>query len=147
MVNSSIVNQLNGCLANAIVFYQKLHHYHWRIQGEQFFKLHEKFEELYNQWSEIVDDVAERILTIGGAPIGTLKEALAQATINEDQAIPNPHNMVQNVLKDLETQVAHMHEVMSSAESAGDRGTVNLLDGFCDSVEKTCWMLRAYLSK
>lgn len=147
MSNADVVKKLNTVLADAIVFYQKLHHYHWRVGGEQFFKLHERFEDYYDQWKGIVDDVAERILTVGGAPLATLKDALELKTLSEEQSVPDPKAMVQNVLSDMQQQIAGMREVIGLAENTGDRGTVNLLDGFCDDIEKTCWMLKAFLEK
>ncbi|MBD3258056.1 DNA starvation/stationary phase protection protein [candidate division GN15 bacterium] len=145
MNTQMISDKLNVTLANAIVTYQKLHQYHWRVSGEQFFRLHEKFEELYDTFNQTLDDVAERILTIGGEPVGTLAGALELATISEDDTVPSANDMVSNTLYDLETQQSQIQGVIAAAEAEGDRGTVNLLDGISDDLEKQMWMLRAYL--
>ena len=142
-----VSDKLNVTLANAIVTYQKLHHYHWRVTGEQFFGLHAKLEELYDRFHEVLDDVAERILTIGGAPLATLADALKLATVSETSEVPAAKEMVANVLYDFEAQRAQMQEVIAEADKAGDRGTANMLDGICDELEKTMWMLRAFLRK
>lgn len=145
-LSSNIVaNHLDVTLANAIVTYQKLHHYHWRVTGDQFFRLHEKFEELYKTFGEILDDVAERILAIGGQPIGTLEAAIEAANVAEDNSVPMPRKMVENTLNDLALQRNQMQDVIAEAERVGDRGTVNLLDNICDGLEKSMWMLRSLL--
>ncbi len=147
MSNSNVTNGLNAILANTIVEYQKLHHYHWQVSGERFFSLHAKFEDFYNKFADIVDDVAERILMIGGSPIGTLSEAVKNATIKEDSEIPSADEMVNRVLSDFVILHVQMGKAIEEAEKASDRGTANLLDGMADGLEKDMWMLRAYLQK
>lgn len=147
MSNNNVINGLNTTLANAIVNYQKLHHYHWQVNGEQFFKLHEKFEGYYDKFAEIIDEVAERILMVGGSPIGTLSEALKTASISEESEVPSSSEMVNRVLADFGVQHLQIRKVIEEAEKVGDRGTVNLLDGISDGLEKDMWMLRAYLKK
>lgn len=144
MANESVIKQLNVVLADSIVFYHKLHNYHWFVTGKQFFSLHAKFEELYDHWAGVMDDVAERILTLGGKPHPTLASALATATIKEETDSPGAGDMVKSVLKDMQAQAEQMAKAIDAAEKAGDRGTANLLDGFRDEIEKTCWMLRAW---
>ena len=146
MPSSATTKELNKVLADAIVFYQKLHQYHWVVKGKQFFALHSKFEELYDKWAEIIDEVAERILTIGGKPIPTLASALEAATIKEDSSEPLAEDMVKTVLQDLQSQVNSMREALNAAENSGDRGSANLMDGYCDEIEKTCWMLKSFLA-
>mgnify|MGYP006290571203 CR=1 FL=1 len=143
---SNVVESLNTVLADAIVFYQKLHQYHWVVTGRQFFSLHAKFEELYDHWAEVIDDVAERVLTIEGKPVPTLAEALKLTTLKEDATEPPAETMVRTVLADMQTQRDHMQTAIAAAEANDDRGTANLLDGFCDEIEKTCWMLKAFLA-
>ena len=146
MANKDVATGLNNTLANAIVTYQKLHHYHWEVAGETFFDLHTKFEELYDKYKLIVDDVAERILTVGGKPLATLSEAIELATVKEDPKTPSAREMASRVLEDFMTQVSQMRSVIKIAEETGDRGTTNLLDGISDGLEKDAWMLRAYLA-
>lgn len=145
-MSNAVVESLNVILADSIVFYQKLHQYHWVVKGKQFFALHNKFEELYDQFADVMDDVAERVLTIGGKPVPTLAEAMKKTTLSEDATEPESSQMVKNILADLEKQLANMKKAIAEAEKADDRGTANLLDGFCDEMEKTGWMLKAFLS-
>lgn len=144
-MQSNIQNQLNVLLSDAIVMEQKLRHYHWNVKGPQFFALHAKFEELYDHFADLVDDVAERILTIGGEPVRTLGQALEIAVVQEDAGLPDAQAMVANLRQDLDAIRQRSVQGIEMAEEAGDRGSANLLDGLNDELEKTLWMLDASL--
>jgi starvation-inducible DNA-binding protein len=142
--NERVVDGLNGLLADATVFYQKLRHYHWNVDGHHFFEMHEKFEEIYDRWADIIDDVAERILMVEGVPLHTLKALLNAASLDEDETIPTADAMVDAVVEDLRALHARSGKVLELAEEAGDRGTANMLDDIRDGMEKDLWMLRAW---
>lgn len=139
------VEGLNVLTADAMVLFQKLHHYHWYVTGEQFFGLHVKFEELYDYWMQVFDDVAERALTIGGKPPRTLGQILELTTLEEDSGLPSTNEMVQNLINDFESVVESAGKVIEIAEEEDDRGTANLLDEIRDQMEKDVWMLKSYL--
>jgi starvation-inducible DNA-binding protein len=143
---SDTVTGLNTLVANSLVLYQKLHHYHWNITGDEFFSLHAKFEELYDFMAQVLDDTAERILTVGGTPIRTLAEALETATLEEDPGLPeDDEDFVKNIVTDFESVLESTLALVGTAEEAGDRGTVTLLDDVRTQLEKQVWMLKAYL--
>jgi starvation-inducible DNA-binding protein len=142
--NERVVDGLNGLLADATVFYQKLRHYHWNVEGHHFFEMHEKFEEIYDRWADIIDEVAERILMVEGVPLHTLKALLNAASLDEDETIPAADAMVDAVVEDLRALHARAGKVLELAEEAGDRGTANMLDDIRDGMEKDLWMLRAW---
>ncbi|MGD9547933.1 MAG: Dps family protein [Candidatus Krumholzibacteriia bacterium] len=146
MSNQAVIQSLNGILADSIVLHQKLHHYHWRVQGQGFFLLHGKFEELYDHFAAVMDQIAERILMIDGEPIGTLAGAVEHAAIAETEEVPAARKMVADLAADLETFGNRVSQVVSAAEQAGDRGTANLLDPILDELDKTRWMLKAFLA-
>ncbi len=141
------MNHLNGLLADGIVFYQKLRHYHWDVQGEHFFRLHEKFEELYDKFNTINDDIAERMLALGGRPLGTLNEALEESSIKEDPSRPDAPQMVTNLLSDLTQFERSFGDGIRLAEEANDYGTADLLTGFLRDLQKDAWMLRSFLEQ
>ncbi|NDJ74813.1 MAG: DNA starvation/stationary phase protection protein [Chloroflexi bacterium] len=143
---SKVTDGLNVLLSDALVLYQKLHHYHWNIGGDEFFSLHVKFEELYDQWALFLDDVAERILTVGGAPVRTLAQALETTSLQEDPGLPDDdEDFVKNILADFEAVLENIKGLVAAAEEEGDRGTAALLDDITGQVEKDGWMLKAYL--
>jgi starvation-inducible DNA-binding protein len=140
----NVIQGLNGLLADATVFYQKLRHYHWNVEGRHFFELHLKFEELYTRWAVSIDEIAERILSVGGTPLHTMRALVDGASLREDESIPNGAEMVERATADLASILERAGVVIETAEEAGDRGTVNLLDGMRDAIEKDLWMLRAW---
>ena len=80
---SKTVEKLNLYLVNLNVLYRKVQNYHWNVAGKGFFTIHSKLEEFYDDLNGQIDDVAERILSIGGRPYGTLKDYLELTTIKE----------------------------------------------------------------
>lgn len=138
---------LNRQLANWSVLYFKLHHYHWFVKGDQFFELHQKFEEFYNEAALILDQVAERLLAIGGIPSSTMREYLNQATIQEAVGNETTEQMVQQVIADFKTIAGESREAIKAAESAGDDPTADLFIGLVAKLEKHLWMLTAYFAR
>ncbi len=146
MNKQAMYESLNGLLADSIVLHQKLHHFHWRVQGEGFFLLHGKFEELYDHFAEVMDGIAERILMIDGEPLGTLTAAVEHAAIKETKEVPSAAGMVAELTKDLGVFKGRVDQVLQQADQDGDRGTANLLDPVGDELDKTLWMLKAFLA-
>lgn len=136
---------INKQVANWTVLYFKLHNYHWYIKGRHFFTLHEKFEELYNEASGYVDELAERVLALEGKPIGTLSECLKLASIKEASSEENEESMVKSVMQDLSQIVKELEDGISLAEQANDEVTGDMFIGIKQSLEKHIWMFNAYL--
>lgn len=141
----SVVDTINRQIANWSVLYVKLHHYHWFVKGKLFFTLHEKFEELYKEADERIDELAERVLAIQGKPIATMKEMLAQASVKEAGGDESADQMVRVIAGDFRTMIAEMRSAIERAEEAGDRTSADLLAGIQSSLEKHVWMLEATL--
>lgn len=142
---STLEQILNQQVANLNVLYVKIHNYHWYVKGEHFFTLHVKFEELYNDITLKMDEVAERLLTIKGSPSATLKEYLEIATIQEASGKEDQRKMVQTLIEDFATVGEEMHGGIHLAEDAGDHPTADMLIKIKSDLEKHMWMLRSYL--
>ena len=80
MSEQKLINFLNQELSNFNVMYVKLHRYHWYVQGHHFYGLHALFEKLYDEMAEDLDEIAERILAIGGKPLATMQKYLSETT-------------------------------------------------------------------
>ncbi|TXC76219.1 Dps family protein [Luteibaculum oceani] len=141
----NLATELNQLLADYHVFYQNLRAAHWNIKGENFFTLHEKFEELYNNAKENVDEVAERVLTLGYVPIHKLKDILAESNIVEVDTTGNDKELVSTLLDNFKTLLTQERKVLELASGAGDEATVDLMTGYISAQEKICWMLAAFL--
>ena len=147
MTATATAEQLNRVLADATVFYQKVRNFHWTVRGPQFFKLHEAFEDIYTRWADIIDDLAERIMQLEGMPLRTLKEMLEHSSLKEEPTSPAARTMVDQVVADLQTQVAGFVKVAEAADERGDRTTAGMFDDVIAETEKTLWMLRAFLAE
>lgn len=139
--------KLNLQVANWTVLYTKLHHYHWYVKGTSFFTLHETFEKLYDEATANLDEIAERLLSIGGAPVSTLKEALELATIKEAKGGESAEEMVASVIADFESITEELKQGMEAATQADDEATADLLLGIVSALDKHRWMLNAFLAK
>jgi starvation-inducible DNA-binding protein len=138
--------KLNIFVANQTLLYTKLHNLHWYVSGPQFFVLHAKFEELYDETTEILDEVAERLLALGGRPVASLKEVLALATLKELPAKTiEGTEAVKIVLQDLKTLLADVKEIQVLAGENDDPSTEDFFIGYRTKYEKTIWMLEATL--
>lgn len=142
---NKLVDSLNQQVANWTVLYTKLHNFHWFVKGPHFFTLHEKFEELYNEAAEYIDDLAERLLALEGSPIATLTEALETSSIKEAKGGESADEMVKIIVDDFQVLIDELKVGMDLAAEAGDETTGDMLLAVHQSLEKHNWMLRAYL--
>ncbi|WP_179087942.1 MULTISPECIES: Dps family protein [Paenibacillus] len=138
---------LNRQIAGWSVLYTKLHNFHWYVQGPHFFTLHAKFEELYNLATANMDEVAERLLAIGGRPVATMGEQLRLSPIEEAQGQLSAERMVESVVADLHTMVEVIRQGIHEAGEAEDNATEDMLIGFTAALDKEVWMLTAFLGK
>lgn len=143
--SKALVEKLNELLANYEVFYQNLRNFHWNVTGPHFFELHAKFEELYNQAFEGIDEVAERILTLGVRPFSSFEEFIENSQIEEAKKVTDAKEMVEITRENLNTLLKLEREVLETAAEQGDEGTVTLISDYITAKEKTVWMLSAYL--
>ncbi|MEK5077738.1 DNA starvation/stationary phase protection protein [Solibacillus sp. FSL W7-1436] len=147
MAKKQLNTQLNDLVATWSVMYTKLHNYHWYVNGPSFFTLHVKFEELYNEVTLNLDEIAERILTKGGKPVATLKEHLELSLIDEASGKEETEEMVSILIKDFNTIMEALNKAMETASEEGDDRTEDLLNAQFQSLEKHTWMLNAYLGQ
>lgn len=145
--STDLVGQLNQLLADYHVYYQNLRGFHWNISGPGFFELHAHFELLYNTAQVTIDDLAERILTLGGRPLHTLTDFIGKAKISESRDVYTSKDTVQSTLKNLEVLLIQERLIVDTANKAGDEGTADLLTPIIADQEKQAWMLKAYLGR
>lgn len=144
---SKTVEDLNVLLADYHLYYQKLRNFHWNVFGKNFFDLHEKFEELYDDAKVKVDEIAERILTLRYTPTSNLTDYLKASNLEESKADLTDKEMIETLLKDHGTLLKQMRKVVETADKAGDEGTIDLIGAYIRELEKTSWMLDAWKMK
>jgi starvation-inducible DNA-binding protein len=138
---------LNELLANYSIFYQNTRGYHWNIKGEKFFELHLKFEELYNDLLLKVDEVAERILTLGSTPNHNYTDYRKVSSVKESTQVSDGMRAVAEVLDSFKTIITLQRELLSFSAEAGDEGTNALMSDYIRAQEKLVWMYSAFLNK
>lgn len=141
-----LAEKLNKLLANYQIFYMNTRGYHWNIQGRQFFELHVKFEEQYNDLLLKVDELAERILTLGHRPLHAFSDYIAQSSIQEHKQATDGKVCIEGLLAGYKTIIQMQRDLMEVAGEANDEGTAALMSDYIGQQEKTVWMLSAYLA-
>lgn len=142
-----LIYKLNNLLANYSVMYQNTRGYHWNIKGANFFELHLKFEELYNNLFIKIDEIAERILTLGGTPSFQFSNYLKETEIKESTDVSNGEQGIQEMLDSLKVLLIKQREILDLGSEAGDEGTNALMSDYIREQEKQIWMYGAYLNK
>jgi starvation-inducible DNA-binding protein len=142
-----IVEILNATLSDLHVLYVKTRNYHWNVTGPQFLELHRFFQTQYDELAESVDEVAERVRSFGGNPLGTMTEYVRQARLKEHPGqYPDARAMVEDLLADHETTIRSLRvDLDRCAKQYHDMGTSDFLTLLMQKHEKTAWMLRALL--
>jgi len=141
------VKELNALLADYHLYYQKLRNFHWNVFGKNFFDLHVKFEELYEDAKTKVDEIAERILTLRFQPTSNLSEYMEISSIKESSSNLSDSDMIKTLLNDHGILLLQLRKVSETAEKGGDDGTIDLMGGYIRELEKTSWMLDAWKMK
>jgi starvation-inducible DNA-binding protein len=144
-VINPVIEKLKALLANYQVFYTNLRGLHWNIQGDKFYELHALYEEYYNEITEKVDEVAERIVILGGVPENNFSDYLKLSSVKEISAVSDWRTGVSNVLDTLKLLLDQLRELHRLAVKAGDQETFSLAKHGIKSFEKKVWMLSAYL--
>ncbi|CAM3476003.1 DNA starvation/stationary phase protection protein [Helicobacter sp. UBA3407] len=144
---NKIVQTLKQIQADSAVFYIKLHNYHWNVKGADFHPVHSALENMYDEITEQMDEVAERVIQIGEKPFVTLKDMLAASKIKEDKGTSfDSKTILKSILPDYEYFLKSFRELSDLADDANDKATVGLADEKIAALEKAIWMLKAQLA-
>jgi len=139
----NIISKLNEYLADLNVFYRKLQNYHWNIEGRDFFILHSKLEEYYNEINRQIDEVGEYILILGGEPLGTMRDYLNITKIIEAQNVKVKSDIVyEETIKDFTHLLDCTKKIKEEADNIGDIQTSTFMDEFIAGYSKILWMLK-----
>ncbi|KJD35754.1 DNA-binding protein [Tamlana sedimentorum] len=141
-----LANDLNDLLANFQIYYQNLRGIHWNIKGKRFFDLHAKFEELYTDANVKVDEIAERILTLGETPLHTFEDYTSHGKVPVGKNISQDEKAVQLIVESLTELLKIERDILDKSGDANDEGTNSMMSDFITEQEKTVWMMKAWLS-
>ena len=143
--NPAVVDGLNVLLATSYALYLKTHNYHWNVTGPMFTTLHTLFETQYTELAIAVDEIAERIRSLGAFAPGSFTAFAKLSTVAEENGRPEAKDMIRVLTADQESVSDAARQVIKAAEAAGDQATADLGTRRLDVHEKNAWMLRSHL--
>ena len=144
----NLVKDLNCLLSDLNVFFRKLQNYHWNVKGKDFFTMHIKLEEYYNEINEQIDELAEHILMLNSEPVGTMKDYLNNTCIEEakNEKI-DTCQVISNLITDFDTLLKKVIKIKEEADEKKIYATSTLMDNYIFLYMKNLWMLRQTNSK
>jgi starvation-inducible DNA-binding protein len=140
-----VVETLSGLLADSYTLYLKTHNYHWNVTGPMFTTLHTLFETEYADLALAVDEIAERIRSLGARAPGSFSEFAKLAAVKEATGSPSATEMIEELVADQAAVVGNAKRVVEAAEAAGDQASADLGTRRIEVHEKNAWMLRSHL--
>lgn len=143
--SATLAEKLNVLLGDFSIFYMNVRGFHWNIKGEKFFELHLKFEEIYNDLQVKIDEIAERILTLGHIPAHAYSTYHESSRIKEVKNVSQGRAAVEHLLEGFQKLILLERELLDLAGDANDEGTNALMSDYIREQEKTVWMLNAWL--
>ncbi|HUF47516.1 MAG TPA: DNA starvation/stationary phase protection protein [Vicinamibacterales bacterium] len=143
--NARVVAALSRLLADSYTLYLKSHNYHWNVTGPMFTTLHVLFEQQYTELAMAIDEIAERIRTLGARAPASFSEFASLAKVQEDTSSPVAAVMVQTLVADQQTVVLAARAVIKAGDASGDQATVDLATRRTEVHQKNAWMLRSHL--
>ncbi|MNR38109.1 DNA protection during starvation protein [compost metagenome] len=129
------------------MFYQNTRGYHWNIKGEKFFELHVKFEEVYTDSQLKIDEIAERIRTLGYTPMHSFSDYVKNSDIKEITGVSDGLKGVEGILNGYKILLEKEREILDLSADADDEGSNSLMSDYISQQEKLVWMYSAYLAR
>ncbi|MCC6818907.1 MAG: DNA starvation/stationary phase protection protein [Bacteroidia bacterium] len=145
--SQELAHHLNLLLADYQVIYMNTRGFHWNVKGEKFFELHLKFEELYNNFQLKIDEIAERILTLGYTPMHGYSDYLKHSEIKPVADVTNGKEGIKSLLEAFKTLIIRQRSILKLSNETDDEGTNALMSDYIREQEKLVWMLSAFLDK
>lgn len=140
----SVNVELQKLLADIQILYSNVRGFHWNIKGKNFYELHSKFEKVYTDLSEKADEIAERILMLGGTPISKYSEYQKVSNIKEAEFTTDGPQMIKHLLESIKSLIASERKILAMSSSQNDEVTTAILTDYLKEQEKEIWMLSAY---
>jgi starvation-inducible DNA-binding protein len=142
-----LIELMKKVLADAFAFRLKAQYYHWNIEGPDFVQYHDFLGKLYETADENIDAIAEHIRALGAYAPGSFKRYQELSTIEDEDAVPAALEMINRISADNKKLHESFMAAHAAADSNGQRGIVNFLEGLIDDNEKTQWMLNSVLKR
>jgi starvation-inducible DNA-binding protein len=145
LVVEELTDRLNSLLGNYQIYYMNVRGFHWNIKGDMFFELHGKFEELYTDALKKIDEIAERIKTLGVTPVHSFSDYIEDSDIKEKRNVSNGKEAAESILDSLRILIDIERDILNYAEETHDEATIRLMGKYLNYQEKQVWMFNAFL--
>lgn len=140
-----IVAILNERLADAIDLKSQAKQAHWNVKGMNFIALHELFDQISADVEIHIDDIAERITTLGGTAMGTVRVAAQTSSLSEyplEITDGGAHvDALSTALADFGKKV---RVNIDETDELGDADTADLFTGISRAIDKHLWFVEAH---
>ncbi len=147
-IRRNVIVILNDRLAEAIDLQSQIKQAHWNVKGPQFISLHELFDKISDQVLEHIDDIAERITSLGGTAEGTVAVAARRSKLkNYPLSVTAGRDHLMNLSTQLATCGKATRAAIEAADSIGDVDSADLLTGISRDLDKNLWFLEAHLQE
>lgn len=144
---ATIAKALQSFLADTYALYLQTHNFHWNVKGPLFRSLHLMFEEQYTELATAVDEIAERIRTLGFPAPGSFNDYIKLMTFKEVEGQPSAEAMLEHQVTAHESVTASARKILNLASDNGDESTVALMGARMEIHEKATWMCRSMLGQ
>lgn len=144
---NNIYNEMNTFLADLTVLNIKIHNIHWNLKGDDFYTIHKLMDEFYDDINDKIDAVAERLIVIGGRPLGSLKRIMATTNIKEleDEDIRSKEAF-NHLITDFNQLLQHSNRLIQLSDEENDYGTADEFTEYSKNFGKILWMLNSYIA-
>jgi starvation-inducible DNA-binding protein len=144
-VRNAVIDILDARLADAVDLQTQMKQAHWNVKGPTFIALHELFDKVNEDVEDYVDDLAERVVQLGGVAHGTARQASARSTLPEYPAVRDGHQHVEAVSTVLAAFGKSVRTAIDRADGLGDKDTADLFTEISRGVDKWLWFIEAHL--
>jgi starvation-inducible DNA-binding protein len=143
---TGLIELLNQSLASIFDLFSQTKQAHWNVKGEEFYQLHELFDEIAEELEEFTDEIAERAVTLGGTALGTVRMS-AQGSILPEYPLDAVEGKrhVALLVERFGALANHVREAIDRADDLGDKCTSDLYTEVGRAVDKRLWFLEAHL--
>ncbi len=146
-MNDKVQKRLANHVSDLAALFVKLHDFHWHVVGPQFKVLHEMLEAYYDEVSEQLDAVAERLVQLGGkAPASLSSYAQGTSIVEGGKTAYGTEDVLSGVLADFSYLLGEFKETRRLAADSDDPATDALFTDYIVGLEKKIWMLKATLT-
>lgn len=140
-----VIDLLNSRLADAIDLQSQAKQAHWNVKGMNFIALHELFDQVSTGILTHIDDLAERVTTLGGTALGTVRVAAETSTLAQyPLEITDGEAHVDALSTALASFGKSVRKNIDDADGLGDKDTADLFTGISRDIDKLLWFVEAH---